>query len=188
MPTIGLAVGRGTGTQIAAVFEQVLGAIADRYGADAEIIRSPRVYHSYFSLKAECAGEPGGGVERIRALTQQDAVHYEQFCRELAGRGVPAVFRTAINAQSLYLEGRDLVNPTATIRAAAAIAEEHAGCRGAVQATERALASLADLGIRTPDLGGHASTTAVVDALLDALAPGGPVARAAADPALAGGS
>jgi isocitrate/isopropylmalate dehydrogenase len=357
-PVIGLAVGRGTGTELAAVFERIVNAFARSCSVDVELARSPRIYHSYSSLRGE------GGIERIRRLTEEDARHYEQFCRSLATSGTGAVFRTAINAQSLYLvrqrlqavkvdvigsgdsslllvrdeaqgfytgenvhspglitrtttfsreitekviafaverarrewdggridrivlaykfhlldgalddwvresaarhgieislcqpdtvnrnlvehgltgrtvivagnewadimhvvlldrfgserqesrftenvhlhpevaglveyqtvhgsaddlEGRDLVNPVATARAAAAVAERHAGCAGAVRAMERALASLADRGIRTPDLGGRHSTTAVVDALLEALEPRVPLA----EPSLVAGS
>jgi len=93
-PIIGLAVGRGTGPELADIFERVLAGIGRLHGTNIQIRRSPRAYHSYFTL------EPTGDTER---LTRQDAQHYEAFCRELAGDGVTAVFRTAINAQSLYL-------------------------------------------------------------------------------------
>jgi isocitrate/isopropylmalate dehydrogenase len=359
---IGLAVGRGTGAQIAAVFERVLGRFGELYSTSVDIARSPRIYHSYVSLKAE------GDVERIRRATQEDAEHYEQFCRSQAGHDVPAIFRTAINAQSLYLvrqrlqavkvdvlggedtpllmvrdeaqgfytgenrhspgvvtrtmafsqeitdkvigyalqrarqqwpdgeigpvvmaykfhlldgaldqwvaqaaarhqvdirlsqpdtvnrnliahglsartviiagnewadimhvvlldrygserqenrysenvylhpdvaglveyqtvhgsaddlEGRDLVNPVATVRAAAAIAERHAGCAGAVHATERALESIERQGVRTPDLGGRHSTTIVVDAFLEALEPTVPSRPPALGAAMVAGS
>ncbi len=341
---IGLAVGRGTGPELAAVFERTVEALGGLHSVEVEIARSPRLYHSYASLKAE------GGLDLVRSLTEEDAEHYEGFCRAQAARGTPAVFRTAINAQSLYLvrqrlqavkvdlvcpslllvrdeaqgfytgenshrpgvvtrtttfsreitdkviafalrradeewpgggasevvmaykfhlldgalgdwvaesaarhgvdvrlcqpdtvnrnlvehglaprtviiagnewgdimhvvlldrfgserqenrfsenvhlhpdaaglveyqtvhgsaddlEGLDAVNPVATIRAAAAIAERHAGCAGAVEAVERALTAVGDRGIRTPDLGGRHTTTDVVDALLDALRPAG---------------
>jgi tartrate dehydrogenase/decarboxylase/D-malate dehydrogenase len=336
-PIIGLAVGRGTGPELAAVFERVLAAIGRAHGVRIGLRRSPRSYQTYFTLDA--SGD-------IVGLTRQDADHYAAFCRELAGDGVGAVFRTAINAQSLYLvrerlravkvdaigplllvrdqaqgfytggnvhddgvvertmvfrrditaeviefallaaarhwpgqrpeqivmaykfhlldgvfgawvreaadrlgvritlcqpdtvnrnlvehgfgrrtlviagnewadimhvllldrfgrqrqenrctenhhlhpavrglveyqtvhgsaddlAGRDEVNPTATVRAAAAIAARHAGCAGAVEAVERALESLRDNGIGTRDVGGRQGTTAFVDALLDALA------------------
>ncbi|MEU3063804.1 isocitrate/isopropylmalate family dehydrogenase [Streptomyces subrutilus] len=348
---IGLAVGRGTGPEVAAVFERVLGAFARLYAMDIQLARSPRTYHSYASLKAE------GGVREIGLLTQEDAAHYERFCRTQAESGTRVIFRTAVNAQSLYLvrqrlqavkvdamatatagtepaaeaslllvrdqaqgfytgenqhapgvvrrtmefsreitekvlacavdrawrqwpgkgpaqvvmaykfhlldgaldawvtelatrydipvrlfqpdtvnrnlithgladrtvvvagnewadimhvvlldrfgsdrqenrctenvhlhpdvrglveyqtvhgsaddlEGLDRVNPVATVRAAAAIAERYADCAGAVRATEDVLATLAERDVRTPDLGGRHSTTAVVDALLAAL-------------------
>ncbi|MEU1282299.1 isocitrate/isopropylmalate family dehydrogenase [Streptomyces sp. NPDC005805] len=95
---VGLAVGRGTGTELAAVFERVLGALTRRHGAAAvRVVRSERVYHSYLSLRAE------GGIERTARLTEEDAAHYERFCRAQARLGTAAVFRTAINAQSLYV-------------------------------------------------------------------------------------
>ncbi|MEU3411912.1 isocitrate/isopropylmalate family dehydrogenase [Streptomyces sp. NPDC006658] len=359
-PVIGLAVGRGTGPEVAEVFERVLGALTAGHPHGVAIERSPRLYHSYFSLRAE------RDVDRIRALTAQDADHYERFCRTLAARGSRAVFRTAVNAQSLYLvrqrlrsvkvdlltgagrslllirdqaqgfytgdnrhtpgevtrtmtfsreiteavvtyalrrarhewpdgrldrivmaykfhlldgaldawvdeladrlgirvdlfqpdtvnrnlithglpdrtlivagnewadimhvvlldrfgsgrqenrcaenvcldagpaglveyqtvhgsaddlAGKDLVNPVATIRAAARVAERHAGCPGAVRATERALRTLDERGVRTPDLGGRHSTTTVVDALLDLL-DGPPADGTPRDDALVGG-
>ncbi|MFG1647337.1 isocitrate/isopropylmalate family dehydrogenase [Amycolatopsis sp. NPDC049252] len=96
-PVVGLAVGRGTGGELADVFENVLTRIGLLCSTEIGITRSPRTYHSYFSLK------DAGGTDRIRRLTDEDAGHYEQFCREQARAGVSAVFRTAINAQSLYL-------------------------------------------------------------------------------------
>ncbi|MGW2222794.1 isocitrate/isopropylmalate family dehydrogenase, partial [Nonomuraea sp. NPDC001684] len=69
------------------------------------------------------------------------------------------------------LAGTGRVNPVATVRAAAAIAERHAGCAGAVRMVERALMTLDRHGVATPDAGGRHSTTGVVDALLDALEP-----------------
>ncbi|GLX53008.1 3-isopropylmalate dehydrogenase [Streptomyces hygroscopicus subsp. hygroscopicus] len=359
-PVVGLAVGRGTGPELADVFERVLGALTTGHpGVTVE--RSPRLYHSYASLRAE------RDIARIRELTAADADHYERFCRAHAERGTTAVFRTAVNAQSLYLvrerlravkvdllgadgrslllvrdqaqgfytgenrhtpgevtrtmtfgretteavvryalrrarqewpdgrigrvvmaykfhlldgaldawvadlaarlgveiglfqpdtvnrdlvthglpdrtlliagnewadimhvllldrfgsdrqenrcaenvfldpalaglteyqtvhgsaddlAGRDLVNPVATIRAAARVAERHAGCAGAVEAVEKTLRILDERGISTPDLGGRHSTTAVADALLGVLdAPGAD--GTPADAALAGGS
>ncbi|MFD4576938.1 isocitrate/isopropylmalate family dehydrogenase [Streptomyces sp. NPDC058417] len=342
-PVVGLAVGRGTGPELAAVFERVLESLTAGHPTGVRVARADRLYHSYVSLRGE------RDVDRIRALTAEDADHYEAYCRDMAARGSRAVFRTAINAQSLYLvrrrlravkvdllgagdrqlmlvrdqaqgfytgenrhtpgeitrtltfsrditeavvrhaleralaawpdgrigrvvmaykfhlldgafdawvadlaqrlgvpielfqpdtvnrdlithglpdrtllvagnewadimhvvlldrfgsdrqenrctenvlldagpdglveyqtvhgsaddlAGRDLVNPVATIRAAARVAERHTGRAGAVRATEAALALLYEEHVRTPDLGGRHSTTAVVDAFLDAL-------------------
>lgn len=340
---VGLAVGRGTGPELASIFERTLKKLGEVYSVEADVSRSDRVYHSYFSLLAE------GGFSEMRSLTEQDAEHYEAFCRSQASLGVPAVFRTAINAQSLYLvrqrlcsvkvetlstndlslllirdqaqgfytgdnthdgetvtrtlqfskeitekvvsyaidrarnlwqgqpverilmaykfhlldgvlsawaaelstkygidielcqpdtvnrnlitkglsgrvlliasnewadimhvilldrlglgpqenrftenayllpalgglieyqtvhgsaddlEGKDLVNPQATIRAAAAIMERHLGCAGALRTAEQTLQSLAEQGIRTPDQGGRCSTSSVVDAFVNEL-------------------
>jgi isocitrate/isopropylmalate dehydrogenase len=96
-PSVGLAVGRGTGPELADVFTIALTRIGRLCSTDIDITRSPRTYHSYFSLKDE------RGIEEIRRLTHEDADHYERFCREQARAGMTAVFRTAMNAQSLYL-------------------------------------------------------------------------------------
>ncbi|MGM1059440.1 isocitrate/isopropylmalate family dehydrogenase [Saccharothrix sp. Mg75] len=95
---VGLAVGRGTGPELAAVFERVADRLGRLHGVEPTITRSPRLYHSYHSLRAEA-----GGIADVRRLTEDDAEHYERFCRAQARRGVTAVFRTAVNAQSLYL-------------------------------------------------------------------------------------
>ncbi|WP_431033623.1 isocitrate/isopropylmalate family dehydrogenase [Streptomyces sp. P6-2-1] len=353
VPTVGLAVGRGTGEEVAAVFTRVLGHLAARHERPVTLVRSPRVYHSYVSLRP-LAIEPGGpGVPEIRRLSAEDAAHYEEWLRTRAAEGTRVVFRTAINAQSLYLvrqrlravkvdtldadgarlllvrdeaqgfytggnthtpghvsrttefsreiteqllgyalrrareewpegparivmaykfhlldgaldawvrdfaaregidigvfqpdtvnrnlvahrpedrtvllagnewadimhlvlldrygagrqedhctrnvhldpdvaglveyqtvhgsaddlEGRDLLNPVATLRAAAAIAERYVGCVGAEAATEAALARLGDAGVRTPDQGGKHTTTGVVDAFIEELGAGLP--------------
>ncbi|OLF06770.1 isocitrate dehydrogenase [Actinophytocola xinjiangensis] len=94
--TVGLAIGHGTGPELAAVFDRVLTHLGDTHGVTFHIVRSPRTYHTYRSLRH-------AGLDQIRATTRDDADHYEQYCRELADRSVTAVFRTAINAQSLYL-------------------------------------------------------------------------------------
>ncbi|GGR11767.1 3-isopropylmalate dehydrogenase [Streptomyces cinereoruber] len=359
---VGLAVGQGTGPELADVFERVLDALAaGRPGGEGvDVVRSPRPYHSYVSLRRD------HDVAAVRRLTAEDADHYEAWCRDLAERGTTAVFRTAINAQSLYLvrrrlravkvdlleadgrslllvrdqaqgfytgenthtagevtrtlsfsreitgavvehalerarrawpdgrigrivmaykfhlldgafdawvaelserfgvrievfqpdtvnrdllahglpdrtlliagnewadimhvvlldrygsdrqenrctenvcldpalrglveyqtvhgsaddlAGRNLVNPVATIRAAALVAEHHAGCTGAVAVVEAALAVLAERGVRTPDLGGRHSTSEVVEALLDVLDVSGP-GTVRRDAALVGG-
>ncbi|AVH93989.1 MULTISPECIES: isocitrate/isopropylmalate family dehydrogenase [Streptomyces] len=361
-PVVGLAVGQGTGPELADVFERVLDALAaGRPGGEGvDVVRSPRPYHSYVSLRRD------HDVAAVRRLTAEDADHYEAWCRDLAERGTTAVFRTAINAQSLYLvrrrlravkvdlleadgrslllvrdqaqgfytgenthtagevtrtlsfsreitgavvehalerarrawpdgrigrivmaykfhlldgafdawvaelserfgvrievfqpdtvnrdllahglpdrtlliagnewadimhvvlldrygsdrqenrctenvcldpalrglveyqtvhgsaddlAGRNLVNPVATIRAAALVAEHHAGCTGAVAVVEAALAVLAERGVRTPDLGGRHSTSEVVEALLDVLDVSGP-GTVRRDAALVGG-
>ncbi|PVC76369.1 isocitrate/isopropylmalate family dehydrogenase [Streptomyces sp. CS081A] len=361
-PVVGLAVGQGTGPELADVFERVLDALASGRpgGEGVDVVRSPRPYHSYVSLRRD------HDVAAVRRLTAEDADHYEAWCRDLAERGTTAVFRTAINAQSLYLvrrrlravkvdlleadgrslllvrdqaqgfytgenthtagevtrtlsfsreitgavvehalerarrawpdgrigrivmaykfhlldgafdawvaelserfgvrievfqpdtvnrdllahglpdrtlliagnewadimhvvlldrygsdrqenrctenvcldpalrglveyqtvhgsaddlAGRNLVNPVATIRAAALVAEHHAGCPGAVAVVEAALAVLAERGVRTPDLGGRHSTSEVVEALLDVLDVSGP-GTVRRDAALVGG-
>ena len=68
------------------------------------------------------------------------------------------------------LAGKGIVNPSATVRAAAAILERHAGCKGTEEAMDRALLILQRRKAVTPDQGGQMSSTEVVDSILDILA------------------
>ncbi len=95
--TFGLAVGDGTGPELAAVFQRVVAHLARLHGVTLRLERSARLYQSYHSLMA------AGDLETRWRLTSDDAADYEAYCRRLAGIGVSAVFRTAMNAQSLYL-------------------------------------------------------------------------------------
>ena len=63
------------------------------------------------------------------------------------------------------IEGKGIVNPTATIRAAVAILEKN-GCAGLEQAAKTAISLLASRRISTPDQGGSLGTEAIVDAFL----------------------
>ena len=67
------------------------------------------------------------------------------------------------------IEGLGKVNPTATLRAAAAILERHAHCKGAVGAMEHSLDALKQQGILTADQNGNSSTSEVVDMALEVI-------------------
>ncbi|MGG7378438.1 isocitrate/isopropylmalate family dehydrogenase, partial [Escherichia coli] len=56
------------------------------------------------------------------------------------------------SADDIAGEGR--VNPVATLRAAAAMLERHAGIEGASERMEAALEDVARAGVATPDMGG----------------------------------
>lgn len=94
----GLAIGRGTGAELADVFTLVMNRLSDHYSVPIELYCSPRTYHSYFSLLGEYNDQ-----KAISHETFQDVSHYETFCKEEASKGTRVIFRTAINAQSLYL-------------------------------------------------------------------------------------
>lgn len=95
---VGLAIGRGTGAELSDVFENVIHQLSIKYGVHIELFRSSRVYHSYNSLIAEY-DDP----TTVNEETDLDVKHYEAFCVECMSNGCVAIFRTAINAQSLYL-------------------------------------------------------------------------------------
>ena len=95
---VGLAVGRGTGSELADVFTKVLGDLASLFNVRVNISRSSRIYHSYQSLISA-----SHDFQRVHDETMQDAAHYEEFCRQQAAQGIKVIFRTAITAQPLYL-------------------------------------------------------------------------------------
>jgi nicotinamidase-related amidase len=66
------------------------------------------------------------------------------------------------------IAGQSRVNPTATLRAAAALLERHAGFSGAGARMESIVRRLRESGPRTPDLGGRDTTENVAVAALDA--------------------
>lgn len=95
---VGLAVGHGTGPELADVFVKVSTQMANQYHVGVNICRSQRLYHSYHSLLST-----GGNFGHVCEETAQDAEHYKQFCRDQVAQGTRVIFRTAITAQSLYL-------------------------------------------------------------------------------------
>ena len=99
---VGLAIGGGTGPELAEIFERTLRELAAREKMRAEIIRSPREYRTYRPMAALTS------AEAARA-TEEDAADYIRFVRELAADGIRVAFRTAFNAQSLYLVRDELL-------------------------------------------------------------------------------
>jgi len=99
---VGLAIGGGTGPELAEIFERALRELAAREKMHAEIIRSPREYRTYGPMAALTS------AEAVRA-TEEDAADYIRFVRELAADGIRVAFRTAFNAQSLYLVRDELL-------------------------------------------------------------------------------
>jgi tartrate dehydrogenase/decarboxylase/D-malate dehydrogenase len=93
---VGLAVGGGTGPELAEVFERTLARMTDAHGAAFEIVRSARCYRTYVDVAIQT---PAAAA----AAAAEDARAYEDFLLELARKDVPAVFRTAFNAESIYL-------------------------------------------------------------------------------------
>jgi tartrate dehydrogenase/decarboxylase / D-malate dehydrogenase len=91
---IGLAVGGGTGPEIAAAFECALTALSSD---GHQLIRSPRLYATY----AEVAHDRASAQAAAR-VAAEDAAEYERFLLGLPRLGCRLLFRTAFNAQSLY--------------------------------------------------------------------------------------
>ena len=93
---IGLAIGGGTGPELADVFELTMACFAEVHRATFEIVRGSHLYRTYFDV----AGNTPWAAATAAAL---DARAYEEFLLEIAGKDVRAVFRTAFNAESIYM-------------------------------------------------------------------------------------
>ncbi|KAJ5493301.1 hypothetical protein N7539_002047 [Penicillium diatomitis] len=73
------------------------------------------------------------------------------------------------------ITNKGVVNPSATIRAAAALLERHGGCPGVHHQMDVSLDELHAKNIRTPDQGGTTRTKEFVDAVLQTIGPNLPV-------------
>jgi tartrate dehydrogenase/decarboxylase/D-malate dehydrogenase len=93
---VGLAVGGGTGRELAEVFELALRCLTDVHGQAFEIVRSSHRYRTFFDMA-------GQAPAAAASAASEDALAYEEFLLGLARNGVRAVFRTAFNAESVYL-------------------------------------------------------------------------------------
>ena len=95
---VGVAIGKGTGAELADVFTLAMNRLSDYCSIPIELDCSPRIYHSYSSLIGQLDYQ-----KAIYDATWQDALHYEKFLKDEAAQGTKVIFRTAINAQSLYI-------------------------------------------------------------------------------------
>ena len=95
---VAYTVGKGTGMELADIFHRLMTQLSTIYSVPIELHRSSRIYHSYFSLLNDCSNQVA-----IEEETLLDVLHYEDFCRTQAALGTRVTFKTAINAQSLYL-------------------------------------------------------------------------------------
>src|SRR5262245_50837858 len=101
---VGLAVGLGTGPELAQVFQRALESLARHHGVEIELVTSPRRYQTYVRHLAERTS-----AAQVARLADEDARHYERFVVDLHAAGGRVVFRTAINAQPLYRVREELL-------------------------------------------------------------------------------
>jgi len=95
---IGLAVGDGTGEELALVFRRAVDRLCSVHRRSVEIATCPQRFSTYGTVAAE-----GTSPADVASLAERDAVAYAEWLRSLSHAGARAVFRTAFNAQSLYL-------------------------------------------------------------------------------------
>lgn len=94
---IGLAIGHGTGHELANAFRHVTQHVSAFYGISVIFVTSPRLYHSYASLLS--VPDQHGGAHK---QTKIDADHYEDFCIRQSLEGMRVIFRLSVSAQALY--------------------------------------------------------------------------------------
>ncbi len=95
---VSYTVGKGTGTELADIFERVMRKLSTYYFVPIELHASSHIYHSYSSL-LEDYGDP----KSIKEETLRDVSHYERFLKEQAAQGTRVIFQTVTNAQFLQL-------------------------------------------------------------------------------------
>jgi isocitrate/isopropylmalate dehydrogenase len=95
---VGLAIGGGTGPEVAAVFRRATATLAAPRAIALELVESSHRFRTFSAVLR--AGNDGDGGQHA---AHEDARLYEAFLRGFHRRGGRVVFRTAFNAQSLYL-------------------------------------------------------------------------------------
>jgi tartrate dehydrogenase/decarboxylase / D-malate dehydrogenase len=95
MSQVGLIVGSGTGRELAEVFKWSVSRIAELIGKSVEVIECEHVFKSYHELL-------DWTPDQIEEAVQDDLERLTTFYRQFYRYGGRAVFRTAINAETLY--------------------------------------------------------------------------------------
>jgi tartrate dehydrogenase/decarboxylase/D-malate dehydrogenase len=95
-PLVGLAIGEGTGPELADVFRRAVAVLARAHGLTLELAVVPHQFRTF-------GGVRGGSTRDAERIAREDAGIYETYLRDFRRRGGRVVFRTAFNAHSLYL-------------------------------------------------------------------------------------
>jgi tartrate dehydrogenase/decarboxylase / D-malate dehydrogenase len=95
MHTVGLIVGGGTGQEIAQVFRKTLTGLCDLLDLRVEIKECPHRARTYWEVHE-------WSIDHIQSVVREDVDTLMQFLNGFYGSGGRVVFRTAINAESLY--------------------------------------------------------------------------------------
>jgi hypothetical protein len=100
---IGLIIGAGTGPRLAYIFKDFLFGLAQKQGINLEFLEDPlpgeKLYHSYQSLEIET----GGDSNQFKEISERETIRLEKKVRDWYKDGFATIFRTAINAETLYL-------------------------------------------------------------------------------------
>ncbi len=95
MTRVGVITGNGTGSELVDVFKTAVSRITNKLGKEVEVIDCEHEFRSYHGLLNR---EPA----EIEAAVEEDLAKLLEFYKEFYSAGGRAIFRSAINAETLY--------------------------------------------------------------------------------------
>jgi isocitrate/isopropylmalate dehydrogenase len=93
---IGIVIGSGTGKELVEVFKKILTVVSSICKRSIEFVESSHIFNTYFSLHKF-------PIEEIRRRNEEDLKILDDFYNKCYKEGCRIIFRTAINAEVLYL-------------------------------------------------------------------------------------
>lgn len=100
---IGIIIGAGTGWRLAEIFREFLSKIVRKHDAEVSFVEGlgldNKPFHSYQSLEKEA----GKDSELFKKISWDEVAHLEDTMIQWYSQNVRAIFRTAINAETLYI-------------------------------------------------------------------------------------
>lgn len=95
MTRVGVITGNGTGNELVDVFKTAVARITNKLGKEVEVIDCEHEFRSYHGLLDR---EPA----EIEAFVEEDLAKLIEFYKDFYASGGRAIFRSAINAETLY--------------------------------------------------------------------------------------
>lgn len=93
---VGIIKGAGTGAELAQAFKYAIESICQNMGKEVEIVECPHIFGTYGQSRQDA-------TEAIEATVAIDVDKLSDFYRDFCRSGGRVAFRTAINAEALYL-------------------------------------------------------------------------------------
>lgn len=93
---IGLVIGHGTGKELVEIFKDILYMISNYYNFEVEVVECPYVFNTYASIRTK-------EYEEIEKIVKEEVSILDSFYKSFYDSGGRVIFRTAINAETLYI-------------------------------------------------------------------------------------
>lgn len=100
---VAYTVGRATGKELADDFKRAMLKLSNHYSVSVGLHASCPIYHADFPLLEHYTNS-----EDIETIDRQDALYYQEFCKEQVSQGTRVTLTPAINSHSLSLARQDL--------------------------------------------------------------------------------